>query len=648
MTAIDRPGTRPPIRLHGRLRPANRPAGASSPPTSRSASAVRSARGGDRRHRRRGLTEVAARRSVRCKVRRGKRDLPEMGGIGGLRPGHPRRDGHRPGERGSTSGATSPSPDGRIAAVEPHIGLGRHGRCHRRDRPARRPGPRRPPRPRLLGRRRPVDQARSDAISARGATTIVDAGSAGANTFPGFRRVRHRPVRGRVPRLPQHQRDGPDRPVPRRAATTCATSSPSGRPTASRGRTATVVVGFKVRAQRGARRAERDRGAGPGGRGGHRATDAAGHGPHRRLDRHASTRSCPGCGPATSSRTPSRTGRNGIFRRRPGASSRSARRGARARRPVRRRPWRGFLRVPAGRGRAGRRLPARHHQLRPPSLQRRRAGLRPRDHAVQVPAPRAVARRGRRDGDDGARRGDRPRRAQFGTLAVGAVADVAVLALEEGRFPFTDSIGTTVRGPPARCEPVATIRAGRPRLTSGRVAAVWLPAVPTPRSGTSPRGPRRPGPRARPASGSRSSGPIARSTNRSTTRSNDHVTSSSVSSTVMSSCSPRLRRDAAAGRVRAAAGRARRSRGCWSWCEFRKLPQGMAAPETVPIAPSPKRSAIASWSSTAPPAGPVSAATSVARSGSSRKSRPETVRELALAVAAARYLRVAPCLGSWR
>jgi dihydroorotase len=47
----------------------------------------------------------------------------------------------------------------------------------------------------------------------------------------------------------------------------------------------------------------------------------------------------------------------------------------------------------------------------------------------------------------------------FGTLAVGAVADVTVLALEEGRFPFTDAIGVTVEGR-QRLEPVVTIRAG--------------------------------------------------------------------------------------------------------------------------------------------------------------------------------------------
>ena len=51
------------------------------------------------------------------------------------------------------------------------------------------------------------------------------------------------------------------------------------------------------------------------------------------------------------------------------------------------------------------------------------------------------------------------RAGQFGSLAVGAVADVAVLALEEGRFPFTDAIGTTVEGR-QRLEPVATMRAG--------------------------------------------------------------------------------------------------------------------------------------------------------------------------------------------
>jgi dihydroorotase len=47
----------------------------------------------------------------------------------------------------------------------------------------------------------------------------------------------------------------------------------------------------------------------------------------------------------------------------------------------------------------------------------------------------------------------------FGTLAVGAVADVTVLRLEEGRFRLTDVLGVTVEGR-QRLEPVVTLRAG--------------------------------------------------------------------------------------------------------------------------------------------------------------------------------------------
>lgn len=49
---------------------------------------------------------------------------------------------------------------------------------------------------------------------------------------------------------------------------------------------------------------------------------------------------------------------------------------------------------------------------------------------------------------------------ELGSLEVGAVADVAVLRLEEGRFLFTDSFGTAVEGR-LRLVPVATIRRGR-------------------------------------------------------------------------------------------------------------------------------------------------------------------------------------------
>jgi dihydroorotase len=52
------------------------------------------------------------------------------------------------------------------------------------------------------------------------------------------------------------------------------------------------------------------------------------------------------------------------------------------------------------------------------------------------------------------------RKAEMGTLAVGAVADMAVLRLEEGRFEFTDSGGVSVEGR-QRLVPVATVKRGR-------------------------------------------------------------------------------------------------------------------------------------------------------------------------------------------
>lgn len=51
--------------------------------------------------------------------------------------------------------------------------------------------------------------------------------------------------------------------------------------------------------------------------------------------------------------------------------------------------------------------------------------------------------------------------AELGTLAIGAEADVTVLRLEEGRFPLMDSAGT-VREARRRLVPIATVRAGQP------------------------------------------------------------------------------------------------------------------------------------------------------------------------------------------
>jgi dihydroorotase len=52
------------------------------------------------------------------------------------------------------------------------------------------------------------------------------------------------------------------------------------------------------------------------------------------------------------------------------------------------------------------------------------------------------------------------RAGQMGSLAVGSVADIAVLRLEDGRFPFVDSTGATVEGR-QRLVPVATFKRGR-------------------------------------------------------------------------------------------------------------------------------------------------------------------------------------------
>jgi dihydroorotase len=70
------------------------------------------------------------------------------------------------------------------------------------------------------------------------------------------------------------------------------------------------------------------------------------------------------------------------------------------------------------------------------------------------------------------------RGSRLGTLAIGAEADVTALRLEEGRFELTDSAGAT-REARQRLVPVAVIRAGRQRPI--------LPLVTVPPSGISPR-----------------------------------------------------------------------------------------------------------------------------------------------------------------
>jgi len=59
------------------------------------------------------------------------------------------------------------------------------------------------------------------------------------------------------------------------------------------------------------------------------------------------------------------------------------------------------------------------------------------------------------------------RSGEMGRLAVGAAADIAVLRLDEGRFPFVDSIGTMIEGR-QRLAPVATFKRGRRILPAER------------------------------------------------------------------------------------------------------------------------------------------------------------------------------------
>jgi dihydroorotase len=63
----------------------------------------------------------------------------------------------------------------------------------------------------------------------------------------------------------------------------------------------------------------------------------------------------------------------------------------------------------------------------------------------------------------------------LGTLAVGAEADVTVLALEEGRFELTDSAGT-MREARQRLVPVAVVRAGAP-LPIGPLTTAAPPGI---------------------------------------------------------------------------------------------------------------------------------------------------------------------------
>ena len=182
-------------------------------------------------------------------------------------------------------------------------------------------------------------------------------------------------------------------------------------------------------------------------------------------------------------------------------------------RPVRCRPWGRLVRFRARRGRACGRLPAGHHQLRPPSLQCRWAGLRPGHHDVQVPPSGPAAGRGPGHGHRRAgRRPGRPR-ASWGRWRSGPWRTSRSWQLEEGRFPLTDSIGYD----PSRAA------SGSPRWPRSGPAPARAETVRSPAIGSAGRRAPviavqdldDPGAEHRQVTGSRWSRPCARSTNRS-------------------------------------------------------------------------------------------------------------------------------------
>ena len=126
---------------------------------------------------------------------------------------------------------------------------------------------------------------------------------------------------------------------------------------------------------------------------------------------------------------------------------------------LRYRPRRRQLLVPDGRRGARRRLRAGFDQQRPARRQFRRAGLRPRHDALEVPAPRAILSRRSSRWRRSAGACDRAGR-EFGRIAVGGVADLTLLRIDDGPVTFTDSRGDHPPGT-RRLEPVATVRAGR-------------------------------------------------------------------------------------------------------------------------------------------------------------------------------------------
>ena len=295
----------------------------------------------------------------------------------------------------------------------------------------------------------------------RGVTTVVDAGSAGANTFPGFRRSVVEASRRPGPGLPQHQRHGPDRSVPRASCTTCASPTRSERAAVA---LANPDLDRRLQGPRlgDARRPQRPGGPGSGARG--RAGDEpAGHGPHRRHTlRH---RGGPGPAPSGRRRHPR------LHRLAPGRDRhlRWARRRGGPRGAGRAASDSTWVTAPAASpGRSPRpRWPTAFGRTRSAPTSTASTSRAPvhdlATDAVQVPPAGSVAGRGDRDGDGGAGCGARPGRRRSARSRSVRRRTSRVLRLEQGPVRADRLRRHDPRSAPASC--------------SGRRDSRWPPST---------------------------------------------------------------------------------------------------------------------------------------------------------------------------
>jgi dihydroorotase len=65
---------------------------------------------------------------------------------------------------------------------------------------------------------------------------------------------------------------------------------------------------------------------------------------------------------------------------------------------------------------------------------------------------------------------------ELGTLAPGRVADVSVLAVDEGEFVLQDSLGVRIPAT-TRLRPVLALRAGKPHRPDSRLLVEEVPEV---------------------------------------------------------------------------------------------------------------------------------------------------------------------------